>query len=299
LALTGQWRYSFMTDKLSKTMQIANRIYSLAQHQNDPALMIGACRNLTFTSYYQGDFETALEYAVRGVQIGRSGSAQPGVEEINAPVVSCLVFEAMSEWHFGEIAYCKTTISDAIALAKELHDMHGLAVALLFAGILAHLQNDLCVVERMATDVIELSTRQNFAAWQAAGAVLRGWVRCRSGHPAEGISLIEGGIQGLQATGSILGVPYCLGLKAEALHFADRTYEALEAIKQAKALIERSEERWWYAELHRLHGVFLAALHADKSLIETSLSAAISTAKHQKSTSLATRAEASYAEYLN
>ena|SRR5437868_14137694 len=104
-------------------------------------------------------------------------------------------------------------MAEAISLAKELHDMHGLAVALLFAGILAHLQNDPCGVEQMATDVIELSMRQNFAAWLAAGGVLRGWVRCRSGHPGEGISLIEGGIQDLRATGSILGVPYCLGLK--------------------------------------------------------------------------------------
>jgi hypothetical protein len=41
-ALTGQWRYSLNTDKLTATMQIAKRIYSLAQEQNDPALMIGA-----------------------------------------------------------------------------------------------------------------------------------------------------------------------------------------------------------------------------------------------------------------
>jgi len=41
MALTGQWRYSLNTDKLTTTMQIAERIYSLAQEQNDSALMIG------------------------------------------------------------------------------------------------------------------------------------------------------------------------------------------------------------------------------------------------------------------
>ena len=34
-ALRGQWRYSLMTDNLSATMQIAKRIYTLAQGQND------------------------------------------------------------------------------------------------------------------------------------------------------------------------------------------------------------------------------------------------------------------------
>ena len=42
LALMGLWRYSLMTDKLSVALQIAERVYSLAQEQNDPALMIGA-----------------------------------------------------------------------------------------------------------------------------------------------------------------------------------------------------------------------------------------------------------------
>ena len=33
--LMGQWRYTLMTDKLTATMQIAKRIYSLAQEQNE------------------------------------------------------------------------------------------------------------------------------------------------------------------------------------------------------------------------------------------------------------------------
>jgi hypothetical protein len=35
-ALTGQYVYSLMTDKLTATMQIAKRVHSLAQEQNDP-----------------------------------------------------------------------------------------------------------------------------------------------------------------------------------------------------------------------------------------------------------------------
>jgi len=92
-------------------------------------------------------------------------------------------------------------------------------------------------------------------------------------------------------------VPYYLGLKAEALHLADRTSEALEAIREAEARVERFEERAWCAEMHRLRGVFLTALGADETQIETSFAVAISTAKEQKSISLQKRAEATYAEY--
>jgi hypothetical protein len=49
--------------------------------------------------------------------------------------------------------------------------------------------------------------------------------------------------------------------------------------------------------LHRLRGLFLTALGADETQIEASFREAISTAKEQKSISLAKRAEATYAEY--
>jgi predicted ATPase len=133
--------------------------------------------------------------------------------------------------------------------------------------------------------------------WLPGGEVLRGWARSASGDTTEGISLIEDGIEDNRATGSTLMVPLFLALKAEALHLADRTSEALEAIREAEALAEKFEGRWWSAELHRLRGVFLTAMGSDEIQIEASFCAAISTAKNQKSVSLEKRAEGTYAEY--
>jgi hypothetical protein len=92
-------------------------------------------------------------------------------------------------------------------------------------------------------------------------------------------------------------MPFLLALKAEALHLGGRASEALEAVREAEALVERSGERSWCAELHRLRGVFLTAIGADETQIEASFCEAIRTAKEQKSVSLGRRAEASYAEY--
>jgi len=181
---------------------------------------------LAATLFWLGNFETARQHALRGLEIWRSGSVQSPVEEVHAPVVSCLVYRGRSEWHLGEIASCQAT-----------------------------------------------------------------------GNTAEGIPWIEQGIRDYRATGSVLSIPTSLAQKAEALHLADRTSEALEAIMEAEALVERFEERWWSAELHRLRGVFLAALGADESQIETSICEAIRIAKQQKSFSLEKRAEATYAEY--
>jgi predicted ATPase len=293
----NQWVFSLATDKLSVTMQIARRIFVVAQKQNDPALMAGAYRALAATLYFLGDFESARQDATSGLQIWRSGGLQSPVEEVYAPPVICLMVQALSDWHLGEAASCRATIGRAISLAKELNDTHALAAALLWATMLGHLERNPDEVALLASDLIELSTRQNFAFWLPAGEILRGWARSFSGSAAEGIAWIEDGIRDYQATGSILRMPYFLALKAESLYLVKRVSEALETITEAEAWGERSEECWWVAELHRLRGVLLAAIDGEETQIEASFGAAIRIANEQKSISLEKRAEATYAEY--
>jgi len=297
VALMGQWRYSLLNDKLTATMQIAERVHSLAQEQNESALMMGAYRALAATLYYLGDFESARQYAMRGVEIWRSGGAPSHAEFLDAPAVVCLCYAALSDWHFGEIVSCQAAITEAVSLAKELNDMVGLAAALRFSACIAHYSRNTTEVERFASDLIELSTLHNFSYWMATGTIFRGWARSVSGDTAQGISWIEEGIEDFRGTGVTLSVSYWLALKAEALHLAERTSETLEAISEAEAIAERSEERDWCAELHRLRGVFLATIGAEESQIEASFCEAIRIAKEQKSVSLEKRAEATYAEY--
>jgi serine/threonine protein kinase len=297
VALMGQWRYSLMNDKLTATMQIAERVHSLAQEQKQSALMIGAYRALAGTLFFSGDFEAARKCAMHGVEIWRSGGTPSHPEFLDAPAVVCLGYEALSEWHLGETVSCQAAITEAVSLAKKLNDMVGLAAALHFSAYIAHYNLNAVEVEHLASELIELSTRHNFSYWLATGTIFCGWARSLSGDTAQGISWIEEGIEDFRATGVALAVPYWLALKAEALHVAQRTPEALGAISEAEAIAERSEERDWCAELHRLRGVFLAALGAHETQIEASFREAIATAKQQRSVSLANRAEASYAEY--
>ena len=297
VALIGQWRYSLHRNKLTAAMQIAERIYSLAQEQDDATVMIWAYNCFAATLYFLGDFEGSRQNAIRGIWVWRSGNVQSRPEDVDTPVVSCLGYKAFTDWHLGEIASCQVTITEAISLSKELNDENALAIALNNAAILASNERNPAAVDRWASDLIELSTRHNFLNFLALGRIHRGWARSASGDTKEGISWIERGITDLRAIGAVLGMPIYLARKAETLHLADRTSEALEAINEAEALAERFEQRDYYAEMHRLRGVFLAALGAHETRIEASLCTAIRIAKEQKSVSLEKRAEATYAKY--
>jgi len=153
--------------------------------------------------------------------------------------------------------------------------MSSLAIALYWAAVLAANERNLAEVDRLASDLIELSTRENFPLWLAVGAVLRGWARSASGNTVEGIPWIEQGIRDFQATGTVLAWPVFLALKAEALYLANCTSEALATINVAEAVAERFEQRVSFADLHRLRGLFLTAIGADETQIEASFCAAI------------------------
>jgi hypothetical protein len=152
-------------------------------------------------------------------RVWRSGGVRSPVEQVDPPAVVCLCYKAVCEGHFGEIASSQSTIAEAISLAKELNDTHALAEALFFA---VSLRPNPAETERLASEVIELSTRHHFAHWIPIATILRGWARSASGDKGEGIAWIEDGIRDYRATGSVLSLTYYLGLKAEALYLADR-----------------------------------------------------------------------------
>ena len=63
-------------------------------------------------------------------------------------------------------------------------------------------------------------------------------------------------------------------------------------------VFRKSRHGVYFVDLHRLRGVFLAALGADETQIEASFQEAIRIATEQKSVSLQKRAEATYAEFF-
>jgi serine/threonine protein kinase len=303
-ALRGQYLCSLQTDRLSTARQMSQRVYSLALEQNNVGMMIGAYCTLAGPLYFMGEFDAARQYASRGVQLWRKGSIPSQVGEVsasevllNAPTVSCLCLEALCKWHLGEIDSGTITMGEAISLAKEMDNAYALTESLFFAAMLGYFDRNLAEVERLTSDLIKLSTHHHFALYLAGGEILRGGAYSASSNLAEGIWWIEHGIQNWQATGATLALPLWLALKAEALHLADRTCQALEAIREAEALAERFEEGLWSAELLRLRGVFHAALGADETQIEDSFCEAIRISREQKSVSLEKRAEGTYAEY--
>ena len=87
-----------------------------------------------------------------------------------------------------------------------------------------------------------------------------GWAQAIEGDPASGASLLRQALARWTATGSRVTTPLFLGLLAEAEQLAGRPAEALRILDDALAQTNRSGERYFDAELHRLRGESLAAV---------------------------------------
>jgi predicted ATPase len=97
------------------------------------------------------------------------------------------------------------------------------------------------------------------------------------------------------AIGADSSLPQYFAMLAEAHARAGQTPEGLEAIAQALAIVDRTDERWWEADLHRLRGELLLATSGNAADAESCFQQAIDVARTRRARSLELRATLSLA----
>jgi predicted ATPase len=96
-----------------------------------------------------------------------------------------------------------------------------------------------------------------------------GWCVAETGDPDRGLGLLTEAIAALRATHSRHFLSYLVGLLAEAQMKAGQHADAMKAVDDGIALADARGERYYSAELHRLHGELLARPpHGQKGPLE-------------------------------
>jgi len=86
------------------------------------------------------------------------------------------------------------------------------------------------------------------------GSVLRGWALAEQGQNEEGLTQIHQGMATLHAVGSEIERPSFLALLAEAYGKAGQAENGLALLAEALAMVDKSGERLYEAEMYRLKG---------------------------------------------
>jgi predicted ATPase len=148
-----------------------------------------------------------------------------------------------------------------------------------------------------ADTAIAMAREHGFFVIGALGTLDRGWALAEQGNEAEGLSEMHRGLTAYPASGAGLGLPYQLARFAEVYSRTGQIQEGLKSLTEALALTEKTGERRWLAELHRLKGVLTLQSPPGgfQHEAEESFQRAISIARGQQAKSLELRAVMSLA----
>ena len=297
--LFNLWAFSTAAAELSVSADLVTRMLELtAGTENDElVLMVHSAR--ARTCFLHGELAESAD-SVRQVLTRydplRHGDLPRSYAEDEPGVISRGV-DSWRLWLEGFPAQAATQVREACELAERLDTPWGRAFAWAWLLVLLQFRGDTAELYRRAGDLHRLCAEQGFSLWIAWATFFEGWAAGARANEAEGIALMERGLDDWRGTGARVIEPYLLALLSETCLRAGRIEVAGERLAEARAQVERSGECWWEAELHRLEGEILLAATADGGRdgdssdgAEACFRSALEVARRQQARSLELRA---------
>ncbi|MGH8063949.1 MAG: AAA family ATPase [Candidatus Entotheonellia bacterium] len=290
--LFGLWRFYLARPQLHTARELGETLLRQAQGGHDPAVAVLAHYTLGVTWFWLGALPTARQHLEEGIAHYTADQRRAPVFRMGQdPGVSCRAYAAQTLWLLGYPEQALVRLHEALALAHALSHPFSLAWARCMAAIVSQFRPDVLAVHEHAEAAIALSTEQGFPQWAALGTILRGWALAMQGQGEEGMAQVRQGIAAWRTTGAVLIVPYFCTLLAEVPTHLGHPEDGLQALAEAHTLMERQEERYWEAEIHRLRGVLLMRQPGTpQAEIEACFRQALEITRRQEAKSLELRA---------
>jgi predicted ATPase len=165
---------------------------------------------------------------------------------------------ALASWLLGYPDQALALSRESIALAQALSHPMSLLLARCFASFLHQFRGEPQAVHEHAEAAFAICTEHGIAPHYVATArIMRGWAAAALGEVEAGAAELRDGLADLLATEMNARRPHYLALLAETEAWAGRLDQGLAALGEAQELVDRTEERRWEAEIHRLTGELL------------------------------------------
>jgi class 3 adenylate cyclase/predicted ATPase len=286
--------YSLRGDRgdTQKACELGEQLLTLAQDQNDTALLQEAHWALGQTLYFCGELKSAFTHLENSSACytpqslnSRSSREAAGIQ------IACLMHMAWVQWILGYPARALETGSKALSLARELAHPFTLAVAVFGAAMLHQLRREVSETLEQAEAVIALSSEQEFPLWMVIGTLLRAWTLAMQGRPEEGLSQMQQ-VLAEKSVGPTQDLwPNIYILIVEAYGAAGQTEEGLLMVAKKLTRMEETGIHLCEAELCRLQGeLLLKRVVPDAPGAETCFQRALQLARSQQAKSLELRA---------
>jgi len=256
--LWGLWTFHTLRAEMGTALQIAEDLLHMAERLPYAGLAMRGQLAMEISFTHLGEYAQAIEHFEKALQLFDPERHRDDafLYALN-PGIAMRCFAAWALWFLGRPDQARDRIQEAMALARELSEPHGLAHAMFFAAILHQLRREARMARDYAEAAAAVATEHGLVMYQALATMTLGWASIEEGREEESIERIREGLAAVLATGASLMRPHFLALLAEALIQARKTDEALRVLEEALDAARRTGEKSYHAELYRLKGEML------------------------------------------
>jgi adenylate cyclase len=185
------------------------------------------------------------------------------------PGVTLLSYSAWTLWMRGYPDQALRRAREARSLAQDIAHPYSLSFSLMFGAWIHVLRQEPFAAQEWATAAMQTAAEHGFPYLVTAAKLSYGWARAAQGNAEEGILNMREALDRHQERDEELGRPYDLALLAQVHQQCGNFTQALALLEEACAVIERTGEHVYEAELYRLRGEFM--LEAGDWKLETGL----------------------------
>jgi predicted ATPase len=259
--LHGLWTHQIVRAEHADALAIGQQVLELGSATDDDSALIQGNMEVGWSHFFLGHLQQAREHLDRVLMLyDRDRHGAHAFTYGDDPAMSARSNLAQALWLLGHVDQSWHISEENLAILRSSID-HAFSVAfgLDLAAVVRQYRRDASATRRLVDDALVLAEAHDLAFLGAMASILEGWVRAEEGDLAEGIAQMRRGLAAHVATGAELAKPYWLCLIAEACGRIGGARDGLELLDEAETVVERTDERYWEAEIHRLRGDLLLA----------------------------------------
>jgi class 3 adenylate cyclase/predicted ATPase len=248
--LTGQFQCQFTRVERGAALRTAEEIFQLSgdRGNREASLLVG------MSLYQLGKLEPAESFVRQSLFTAKSIEPRPPARAIQDGRVFALMFHSMVLCLLGHLDQADARKREGLERARSLSHPYTLAFALAFACKAHWFYDEAVAPAEQAAELATLSAEQGYSLFLPVGLFHLGRAMIRNGRVPEGIAEMEKGIESYRATGANWTLPYHLGVLAFSYGESAQPEQGLRVVEEALGQAQRTQERWFVPELHRIKG---------------------------------------------
>ena len=255
--LYGQWAFQLVAGSRARCIELAEAILRPGERSGDVDTRMIGHRLLGTALVTAGAFATARENLESCLVLYDQDRHGPLAIQLGQDFrVGGLNFLTQALWCLGFPAEAAAQAREGIEFARSLSHPNTLAYALHNGGIvISALKDDADELEAHAQEMISIATEHGLQMWQGVGMLWTAWVKMMRGDLESGIEALVQSHDALYVRARLHYVmPWSFSNLAVGHTEMGQFDAAATAIAEAKAIMERSGERWLESETHRRRG---------------------------------------------